>query len=97
VRTQECLGDDRDAVKPQVNGGGLWLHGEDTGECELGKLEGLGTNREVSRVANGEAELTEATGAARARRRSWNGRRASLSGGGAAWMRAQGKREGEGA
>jgi hypothetical protein len=84
VRTQECLGDCGDAVKSLVDGSGLWLHGQDTGERGPGKPEGLGTNREVSRVADGEAELIEATGVARARRRPWNGRRASVSGGGAA-------------
>jgi hypothetical protein len=54
-------------------------------------------NREVSRVADNVAELTKATGVARARRRPWNGQRVLVSGGGAAWMRAQGEREGEGA
>jgi hypothetical protein len=48
----------------------------------------------VSRAAGDVAELTEATGVARAQRRSWNGRRASMSGGGAAWLRAQGGRVG---
>jgi hypothetical protein len=56
-------------VKPQVDGGGLRLHGEDSGERGSGKPEGLGVNREVSRVADGEAEFTEATGATRAQRR----------------------------
>jgi hypothetical protein len=51
----------------------------------------------VSRVADGEAELTEATDATRARRRPWNGRRGLVSGGGATWMCAQGEREGESA
>jgi hypothetical protein len=69
VRTQERLGDDGDAVKPWVDGGGLQLHGEDSSECGPGKPEGLGANREVSRVANGEAKLTEARSATRARRR----------------------------
>jgi hypothetical protein len=53
-------------VKPRVDDGGLQLHGEDSGECGPSKPEGLRANREVSRVADGEAELTEATGATRA-------------------------------
>jgi hypothetical protein len=80
-------------VKPRIDGGGLWLHGEDTDEHGPSKPNGLGMNREVSRVADGEAEHTKATGAARARRWPWNGRRASVSGIGAAWMPAQGERE----
>jgi hypothetical protein len=80
-------------VKSLVDGGRLRLHGQDTGERGPGKPEGLGTNREVSRVADGEAELIEATSTAQARRRPWNGRRASVSGEGAAWMHAQGERE----
>jgi predicted Rossmann-fold nucleotide-binding protein len=40
------------------------------------------TNRRVSRAAGDVAELTEGTGAARAQRRSRNGRRTSVSGGG---------------
>jgi hypothetical protein len=43
------------------------------------------------------AELIEATSMARAQLQSWNGRRASASGGGAAWLHAQGERGGEGA
>ena len=63
MQTQERLGDDGDAVKPQVDGRGLWLQGKDSGERGPGKLEGLVVNREVSRIADGEVELTEATGA----------------------------------
>jgi hypothetical protein len=47
----------------------LRLHWESSGERRPGGPEGLGVNRGVSRVTDGEAELTEATGAARARRR----------------------------
>jgi hypothetical protein len=39
VRTQERLGDGGDTVKPRVEGGGLWLHGEDSGERGPGKPE----------------------------------------------------------
>jgi hypothetical protein len=53
-------------------------------------------NRGVPRVADGKAELTEATDATEAQRRSRNGRRASVSGDGAAWMHAQGERGGQG-
>jgi hypothetical protein len=56
-------------VKPRVDSGGLRLHEEDFGERGPGKLEGLGANREVSRVADGKAELIVATGTTRARRR----------------------------
>jgi hypothetical protein len=38
--------------------------GKYSGERGLGEPEGLGANRGVSRVADGEAELTEATGVA---------------------------------
>jgi hypothetical protein len=62
-RWRECGG------KPRVDGGGLWLHGEVSGERGPGKLEGLGADRGVSQDADDEAELTEATGEARARRR----------------------------
>jgi hypothetical protein len=55
-------------VKPRVDGGGLRLHGEDSDERGPGKPEGLGANQEVSRVADGEAKLTEATSTAQARR-----------------------------
>jgi hypothetical protein len=68
VQTQGRLDDSGDAGKPRVDGGGLRLHGEESGERGPRKPEGLGTNRGVSRVADGEAELTEATSAARARR-----------------------------
>jgi hypothetical protein len=62
------LGDSGDAVKPWVDGGELRLHGEDSASV-AGQTRGAGVDREVSRVADGEAELTEATGAARAARR----------------------------
>jgi hypothetical protein len=47
----------------------LRLHRENSGERGSGEPEGLGVNRGVSRDANDKAELIEATGAARARRR----------------------------
>jgi hypothetical protein len=89
------LGDNGDVGKPRVDSGGLRLHEEDSGERGQGKPEGLEVNREMFRVAYGEAELTEATGATRARQRSQNGRRASVSCGGATWSRAQSERGGE--
>jgi hypothetical protein len=49
----------------------------------------------MSRVADGEAELTEARDRAWARRWAQNGRRPSVSGGGATWSRAQSERGGE--
>jgi hypothetical protein len=51
------------------------------------KQEGK-VNQRVSRVADGEAELTEATDGARAQRRSQKGRWSSVSGDGATWSRA---------
>jgi hypothetical protein len=47
----------------------LRLQREKSSERGLGGPEGLGANRGVSQVADGEAELTEAAGAAWARRR----------------------------
>ena len=49
----------------------------------------------MSRVADGKAELTEATDGARARRCSQNGRQSTVGGGRALWSRAQSEREGE--
>jgi hypothetical protein len=46
----------------------------------------------VSRAANGEAKLTEAKDGARARRRSQNGQRLTVSGGGAMVARAERER-----
>jgi hypothetical protein len=74
VQATERLGNGRDAMEPQVDGGGLRLHGEDSGERGPNKLEGLGANRGVSQATGGAAELTEETGATRAQRRPWNGR-----------------------
>jgi hypothetical protein len=45
----------------------LRLHGESSGKRGPDEPEGLGANRGVSRAADDEAELTEATGAVRAR------------------------------
>jgi hypothetical protein len=73
AQTQERLEDGGEAVKSRVDGGGLRLHGKHSGECGLGKPEGLGANRGVSRVADGEAELTGATEATWTQRRSQNG------------------------
>jgi hypothetical protein len=73
ARTQERLEDDREAVKSQVNGGRLRLHGKHSGEHGSGNTEGLGVNRGVSRVADGEAELTGATDATGTQRWSRNG------------------------
>jgi hypothetical protein len=69
VQTQGCMSDGGNAGKPRVDGGGLRQHGEVSDEHGSGEPEGLGANRGVSRVADGEAELTEAMGAAMARRR----------------------------
>jgi hypothetical protein len=71
--TLEHRGNGGDARTPQVDGGGLWLHGENASNRGPGELERLGANREVSRVASEGAELTEATDAADARRRPRNG------------------------
>jgi hypothetical protein len=89
------LGDDRGAVEPQVDGSGLWLRKNCSNERGPGKPGREKANRRVSRVAGGEAELTEATDGARARRRSQNGRWSSVSGGGATWSRGQSERGGE--
>jgi hypothetical protein len=69
VQTQGRLSDGGDTGKPRADGGGLRLNGEVSGERRPGEPEGLGADRGVSQVANDEAELIEATGAARARRR----------------------------
>jgi hypothetical protein len=74
VRAPECLGNGGDAVEPQVDGGGLRLHGEDSVEHGPNKPDGLGANRGVSQATGGAAELTEEMGATRAQRRSRNGR-----------------------
>jgi hypothetical protein len=60
-------------VKSRVDGGGFRLHGKHSGERGLGNLEGLGANRGVSRVADGEAELTGATDATGTQRWARNG------------------------
>jgi hypothetical protein len=62
----------RGAVKSSVDGGRLRLHGKHSGEHRLGKPERLGANRGVSRVADGEVELTGATNATGTQRRSQN-------------------------
>jgi hypothetical protein len=74
VRTPERLGNDGGAVEPRVDGGGLRLHKKRSGERGPGKPGREKANRRASRVADGEAEHTEARDGARARRRSQNGR-----------------------
>jgi hypothetical protein len=93
VQTQGRLSDDGDAGKPQVDGGGLWLHGEVSGQRGPGEPEGLGANRGVSRVADGEAELTEAMSEAMARRQPQNERETTASGGGIPWACVRCERE----
>jgi hypothetical protein len=73
VRTQERLGDGGDVVKPRVDGSGLRLCKKCFGEHGPDASEGNRANQGVSRVADGEAELTEATDVVGAQRRSWNG------------------------
>jgi hypothetical protein len=82
-------------VEPWVNGDKLWLHKKRSGEHRPGKSERGRANQRASRVADGKAELTAAMDGARARRRSQNGRRSSVSGDGATWSRAQSERGGE--
>jgi hypothetical protein len=52
-----------------------------SGERGSGKPKRVRANNRVSRVADGEAELTEATDGARARRRSQNGWQSTVGGG----------------
>jgi hypothetical protein len=80
--TKGCLGS---------TAAGLRLHGENVDERGLGETERLGANQRVSRVAVEETELTEATHAADARRRPWNGGGSRRSSTGA---RAEREREG---
>jgi hypothetical protein len=93
VRTQERLEDGWEAVKSRVDDSGLQLRKKCSGERGLDEPEGERTNRRVSRVANGEAELTGATDATGTQRRSWNGRQTSVNGSGAVWC-ARRAREG---
>jgi hypothetical protein len=83
ARTQERLEGGREAGKSQVDGGGLRLRKKCSGERGPGKTKRERANRGVSRVADGEAELTEATNEEWDRRRSQNGRQSPMSGGGA--------------
>jgi hypothetical protein len=55
--------------KPWVDAADSGCTGKYSGECRPGETEGLRANRGVSRVADGKAELTEATDATGARRR----------------------------
>jgi hypothetical protein len=57
-------------VEPWVDGGGLRLRKKCSGVRGPGKPERGRANQRVSRVADGEAELTAAMDGARARRRS---------------------------
>jgi hypothetical protein len=82
-------------VEPRVDDNGLRLHKKCFGERGPRKPERGRANQRVSRVADGEAELTEAIDGARARRRSQNRRQSTVGGGGAPWSRAQSEREGE--
>jgi hypothetical protein len=59
-------------VKSWVDGSGLRLHGKHSGERGPGNPEGLGVNRGVYRVADGEAELTAATDVMGTQQWSWN-------------------------
>ena len=95
VQTLERLGDDGGVVEPLVDGGGLRLRKKCSGERGPGKPGREKANRRVSRVADGEAELIEVMDGARARRRSQNGRRSSVSSDGATWSRGQSERGGE--
>jgi hypothetical protein len=72
---------------------GLRLRKKRSSEHGPGKPERGRANQRVSRVADAKAELTEATGGARARRRSQNGRQSTVGGGGALWSRVQSERE----
>jgi hypothetical protein len=51
---------------------GIRLHGENVSERGPGKIEGLGANQRLSRVAGEGVELTGATDAAGAQRRPQN-------------------------
>jgi hypothetical protein len=73
----------------------LRLRKKRSGERGPGKPERGRANQRVSRVADGKAELTEATDGARARRRSQNGRQSTVGGGGALWSRVQSEGKGE--
>jgi hypothetical protein len=73
---------------------GLQLRKKCSSERGPSKSERGRANQRVSRVADGEAELTEATNGAWARRRTQNKRRSSVSSSGAIWSRAQSEREG---
>jgi hypothetical protein len=95
VRTPGRLGNSEGVVEPRVDGGGLRLRKKCSGERGPGKLERGRANQRVARVANGKPKLTEATDGARARRRSQNEWRSTVSGGGAIWSRAQSERGGE--
>jgi hypothetical protein len=82
-------------MEPRVDGGGAPAVQERSCERGPGKPERGRANQRVSRVADGKAELTEATDGAWARRRSQNGRQSMVGGGGALYSRVQSEREGE--
>jgi hypothetical protein len=72
---------------------GLRLRKKRSDERELDKPGRRRANQRVSRVADGKAELIEATCGARARRRSQNDRHSTVGGDGALWSRVQSERE----
>jgi hypothetical protein len=74
---------------------GLWLRKKRSGERGPGKPETGRANERVSRVADGKAQLTEATDGAWAPRRSQNGRQSTVGSGGALWSCVQSERVGE--
>jgi hypothetical protein len=94
AQTQERLEDDREAGKSQVDGGGLRLCKKCSDERRPVKTERERANRAVSHVADGEAELTEATNKEWARWRAQNGRWSSMSGGGACLVACTGQERG---
>jgi hypothetical protein len=61
------------AVKSRVDGGELRLRKKCSSERGLDEPEGTKANQGVSRVVDGEAELTRATDATGTQQRSWNG------------------------
>jgi hypothetical protein len=71
--TLEHRGNDGDARTPRVDGGGLRLHGKNTGERGPGELERLRANRMVSRGASEGAKLIETTNMTDVGRRPRNG------------------------
>jgi hypothetical protein len=94
AQTHERLEDGKEAGKSRVDDGGLRQRKKCSGEHGPGKTERERAIRGVSRVADGEAELTEAMDRKRARRRSQNRRRSQMSGGGACLVACAGQERG---